>query len=71
MPEAGRGSDRTDPTAKRGRKYYDYLICLECESPCYTFEFESATLVEAFCEVCGNEDIDLFLPEEDFDVLTS
>ena len=52
-------------------KYYDYLICLECESPCYIFDFKSEVLVEALCEVCGNDDIDLFLPEEDFDGLVS
>ncbi len=60
-----------DESSRRSRGHYDYLICLECESPCYVFEFEAATLVEAFCEACGNEDIDLFLPEEDFDVLSS
>jgi hypothetical protein len=55
---------------RRGHSYYDYLICLECESPCYVFEFEGGTLVEAFCEACSNDDVDLFLPEEDFEVLT-
>ena len=53
------------------KNFYDYLICLECESPCYVFEFRAETLAEAFCESCANEDIDLFLPEEDFDVLAS
>jgi len=52
-----------------GLNYYDYLICLECESPCYIFEFKGGTLIEAFCESCANDDVDLFLPEEDFDVL--
>lgn len=51
------------------RTYYDYVICLECESPCYVFELEAETLYEAFCEACGNEDVDLFLPEEEFDTL--
>ena len=66
--------ERTEARAgesRRGHSYYDYLICLECESPCYIFEFEAATLVEAFCEACGNDDVDLFLPEEDFDVLST
>ena len=58
---------------QRGSKqsFYDYLICLECESPCYIFEFKAGELYEAFCEACANQDVDLFLPEEDFDVLSS
>ena len=55
----------------RGKTYYDYLICLECESPCYVFEFKNETLIEAMCEVCANDDVDLFLPEEDFEVLAA
>ena len=60
-------------TESRGRKtsYYDYLICLECESPCYVFEFSGGELEEGFCEACGNDDVDLFLQEADFDVLSS
>lgn len=52
-------------------KYYDYLICLECESPCYVFEFKAERLVEAYCEICMNDDTDLFLSEEDFDGVTA
>ena len=61
-----------DPDRKHKVKgHYDYLICLECESPCYVFEFKSGELIEAFCEQCANEDVDLFLPEEDFEMLAS
>ena len=61
-----------DPQAQRKKKgHYDYLICLECESPCYIFEFKSGDLMEAFCDKCTNEDVDMFLPEEDFDMLAS
>ncbi len=49
----------------------DYIVCLECETPCYTFEWRGSKLVEAFCEVCGNDDIDLFVTEEDFEALSS
>jgi hypothetical protein len=55
----------------RPSQYYDYLICLECESPCYVFDFKAEELVDALCEVCGNDDIDLFLSEEDFEGLAS
>ena len=48
----------------------DYLICVECESPCYVFEWESDKVAEAVCEVCGNEDIDQFLSQGDWDDLT-
>lgn len=54
-----------------GVSYYDYLICLECETPSYIFEFKGGTLIEAFCEACANDDVDLFLPEEDFDMLSA
>ena len=38
----------------------DYLICRECNTPCYTFEMEKGTLTEAQCLVCGNDDLILF-----------
>jgi hypothetical protein len=34
----------------------DYLICRECNTPCYIFEFESEQIQEALCQVCGNDD---------------
>jgi len=34
----------------------DYLICQECQTPCYTFEIENGRIMEALCTVCGNED---------------
>ena len=51
------------------RTYYDYLICLECESRCYVFEFAGGELEEAFCEACANDDVDLFLPGAEVDML--
>lgn len=42
----------------------DFLICLACESPCYTFEWKDGKITEALCQVCGNEDTDQFLTEE-------
>ena len=47
----------------------DYLICLECESPCYIFEWEDGKVVEATCTVCGNEDPSQFATESDFEEL--
>ena len=48
----------------------DYIICLECESPCYTFEFRDGVLLEAVCTVCGNEDIEAFATEGEYEALT-
>jgi hypothetical protein len=47
----------------------DYLICLECESPIYTFEWKDGKIKEALCDVCGNEDPEQFATEEDYEDL--
>ena len=47
----------------------DYLVCLECEAPCYTFEWTDGETSEALCETCGNEEADQFLTPEEFDDL--
>jgi len=47
----------------------DYIVCINCESPCYIFEWKDDQLTEAMCEVCGNEDVEEFLTPEDFDTL--
>lgn len=49
----------------------EYLICLNCETPCYTFEWSDGKLTEAFCAACGAEEIDEFATEEDFEALES
>lgn len=38
----------------------DYLICKQCNTPCYTFEMEASAIKEAWCLVCGSEDITMF-----------
>lgn len=38
----------------------DYLICKQCNNPCYVFEMEHGRVTEAQCLVCGNEDIQSF-----------
>lgn len=47
----------------------EYLICVECETPCYDFEFRSDAVVEVLCPVCGNEDPERFLTESQFEDL--
>ncbi|HEV8581326.1 MAG TPA: hypothetical protein VGX68_19850 [Thermoanaerobaculia bacterium] len=49
----------------------DYLICLECETPCYVFEWEEDKLTEVLCQACGNDDPDQFvLPDEIEEMMT-
>lgn len=43
----------------------DYLVCLNCETPCYEFEWKEGEIKEAQCLVCGNEDpVDFMAPDE-------
>jgi hypothetical protein len=47
----------------------DYLICLECESPVYVFEWnlDDEKVGEALCTTCGNDDASQFVTEEEFE----
>ncbi len=47
----------------------EYLICVDCETPCYDFEFKSGKVAQVLCPVCGNEDTDQFLTESQFEEL--
>lgn len=47
----------------------EYLICVECETPCYEFEYKGDQLVEVICPACGNDDPEQFLTEEQFEAL--
>lgn len=47
----------------------EYLICLECETPCYSFEWSDEALSEVMCMACGNDNTDQFMSEEDFEAL--
>ena len=48
----------------------DYMICLECESPVYTFEWEDGKLTEALCTVCGNDEISQFVTETEYEEMS-
>ena len=45
----------------------DFLICMECDSPVYTFEWVEGRLREVVCPVCGNEDVSSFVTEEELE----
>lgn len=47
----------------------DFLVCIDCETPCYTFEWVGGKMREAICTVCGNDDVDQFATPEDFEAL--
>jgi hypothetical protein len=49
----------------------EYLICMECETPTYVFEWAEGKVVEAMCPVCGNDDPASFLSEDDFEAMTA
>ena len=46
----------------------DFFICLGCESPCYTFEWndKKGRLIEALCQICGNDSVEEFHTEDEF-----
>ena len=49
----------------------EYLICVECETPSYSFECRDGQVVDATCSVCGNEEPDQFLTESQYEELIS
>jgi len=49
----------------------DYIVCLECETPCYVFEWQDGRIAEAVCTACGNDDTDQFAAPEDLEELDS
>ena len=49
----------------------EYLICLECETPCYTFEWRDGIVREATCMMCAEDDVDSFVTEEEFEALSA
>ena len=48
----------------------EYYVCLECETPCYTFEWLVDKVSEALCERCGNDDPELFARPDDLEDMT-
>jgi len=44
----------------------DYIICLECETPVYTFDWDGTRITGGICTSCGNEKPTLFVTEETY-----
>lgn len=51
----------------------DFVICFDCESPVYTFEWdgEGAKVKEAVCPTCGNDQPNMFSTEEELEEMSS
>jgi hypothetical protein len=46
----------------------EYLICLQCETPTYQFEYnEEGKLVTVICNTCGADDPSEFLTEAELE----
>ncbi|HEY5611535.1 MAG TPA: hypothetical protein VIL97_10025 [Thermoanaerobaculia bacterium] len=45
----------------------EFFICLDCETPTYTFEYHNGKLVSAVCTTCGNDDPTDFVTEQEFE----
>ena len=45
----------------------DYLVCRNCETPCYVFEVDArGRITSAFCRMCGaDEPSDFTVPDAD------
>ncbi len=53
--------DPTNPPSQpTGDAEIPYLICKECNTPCYVFEVEAGHVTEALCLACGNEVVGMF-----------
>lgn len=48
----------------------EYLICLQCETPTYQFEFINGKLATIICSVCGADDPSDFMTEAELEEQT-
>ena len=44
----------------------DFIICNECDSPVYVFEWTDGRISEAVCTSCGNDKPALFATDEEY-----
>jgi hypothetical protein len=45
----------------------EYLICLQCETPTYQFEYKNDKLVSVMCTICGADDPADFMTESELE----
>lgn len=45
----------------------EYLICLQCETPTYQFEFNNGKVTTVSCQTCGADDPSDFVTESELE----
>jgi hypothetical protein len=60
MPRSNTLSDRPPPSKPNEDREIPYLLCKDCNTPCYVFEVEAGHISEALCLACGNEVVGMF-----------
>lgn len=45
----------------------EYYICLNCETPTYTFEWNDGRITDIICTTCGNDDPSEFMTETEME----
>jgi hypothetical protein len=45
----------------------EYLICLQCETPTYQFDFVNGKVTAIVCTTCGNDDPSDFITEAELE----
>lgn len=45
----------------------EYLICLQCETPTYQFEYIGDKLATVVCNTCGSDDPSEFMTESELE----
>ncbi|MEA2166339.1 MAG: hypothetical protein QOK37_4466 [Thermoanaerobaculia bacterium] len=48
----------------------EYLICIQCDTPTYQFEYTNGKLVSAICNTCGADDLSDFMTEAELEEST-
>ncbi|MDP9194626.1 MAG: hypothetical protein M3P06_23260 [Acidobacteriota bacterium] len=48
----------------------EYLLCLQCETPTYEFEYANGKLASIVCTACGNDDVSDFATEAEYDEMS-
>ena len=45
----------------------EYVICLNCETPTYSFDWDDGKVTAAICGTCGNDEAVDFVTETEFE----
>ena len=48
----------------------EYLICLQCETPTYQFDYANGKLASIVCTACGNDDVSDFATEAEYEEMS-